>query len=117
MALRKGKKGAEKEKLAAAEVETVAPAVDDVEAAKVQQPVDGEPGEAEEAEPIEAPTLEMAMPAELPKYRVKKPWRGSLRGNMTYFAEGRIINPRGYGGLPGIEGLKKAGVELEEVGE
>jgi len=68
-----------------------------------------------DGESPEPKILEMTMPVKLPKFRVKRAWRGSIKGTITHFAEGRIINPRGYGGMPGIDGLKRLGVELEEV--
>jgi len=89
------------------------PAQDLVEAAKAPEPKAEVP--ESDPEPEKLPEAKMAMPVELPKFRVKKDWRGSYRGNITYFQEGRIVNPRSYGGMPGIEGMLKAGIELEEI--
>ncbi len=51
----------------------------------------------------------------LPKYKVMEDWRGSLGGSITTISKGKIIDPHGYGGNPGIEMLKKSGLQLEKV--
>jgi hypothetical protein len=72
--------------------------------------------EKKEADPnLTIPVAKMEMPDKMPKYRVLADWKGSYNGQVTVFLKGKIIDPRGHGGLKGIEGLKKAGVELEEV--
>jgi len=104
-----------KDKKEEKKVEVEEPARDVVEAVKQIEVPKAEEPKAEEEKPVEAPVAEMAMPENLPMYKIKKEWRGSFRGNVTRFAEGKLINPRGYGGMPGIEGMRKLGIELEEV--
>lgn len=114
MAVSKSRKKKKEEEEAAAASEAEAAARDlgttpDVAAAEDDAAT--EDADAAEVVPVEAPS----MPALLPKLRVMKQWRGSIRGHITTLAEGKVLDPRGYGGAKGIEALKKAGLELEEV--
>ncbi|KKK54508.1 hypothetical protein LCGC14_3084000 [marine sediment metagenome] len=51
----------------------------------------------------------------LPKYKVTEVWHGSIGGSITTMAKGKIIDPHSYGGMPGIEMLKKSGLQLEKA--
>lgn len=64
--------------------------------------------------PIAEP-VEKAYPDKMSRYRVKKAKVISLRGSVTQMPEGKVLDPRQYGGPKGIQMLKDAGVELEEI--
>ncbi len=51
----------------------------------------------------------------LPKRRVVKDWKGSFRGQVSSLAEGKVIDPRYYGGAAGIAHLQDAGCQLEVI--
>ncbi len=107
------KKKEEEEAAAAAEAEGAARDLGTTpDAATVETEAEaGMETEATETAPVEMPS----MPVLLPKLRVMKEWKGSIRGHITTFTEGKIIDPRGYGGAKGVEALKKAGLVAEEI--
>ena len=89
---------------------------EDVEGAKQDKEAAMAPDESEQ--PEQSPVVKhakMVMPEQLPNFRVTADWRGSLSGSMCSLAKGKLIKPRLYGGLDGIERLRQAGVALRRV--
>lgn len=99
---RKKKKGAE--------TEAAKQSKDEVEAEAAEAVASSSPPEPEPAEPVEK-----AYPDEMPVYRVLKTKIVSIRGAVTTLAEGKVLDPRYYGGPRGIEQLLESGVELEVI--
>lgn len=92
-----------------AEADVVEAAKQD-EAAAVAADADDEPEEV-----VTVPVAKPVYPDNMAMLRVVDDWKGSINGNVTHMAKGKVLNPRHYGGPVGIENLKKAGLKLKEV--
>lgn len=79
-----------------------APAIADVATAPIAKPVHKK---------VEKP----AVAEKKVMYKVLASTKISWRGHITHLAKDDMLDPRGYGGEPGMEKLRAQGVKLEKV--
>lgn len=79
--------------------------------AEVDVPVTPKP----ERPAVHAPAEPKPTPTGVFKFKVTKTTVFSFKGQMTKLKEHAVISSQHYGGMPGIEKLKAAGVPLEPV--